>query len=195
MTPPPVVVQPEFELSGGGSVKTEGGWGHSSVPRGSPIAVTPESHLDSQSENQGAATAAPARGDAKPSLKKRFDEIEARCREALGELAPQDLVIGPVIKAIDSGLDLDRELLPAMLDVARSARQPIRTWALLVAKALERLTAPPIVAYPEAPARGGTNGPRRPNSIGAAADRRIAELERRERELQRPDQVLRIAGS
>jgi hypothetical protein len=192
LTPPPVVVQPQFDLEGGGSVKTGGGWGHSCDPTGSVIAVSPKSQSESQSENQGAATAAPARADAKPSLKKRFEQVEARCRDELGEHAPQDLVIGPVIAAIDAGLDLDRELLPAMLDVQRAARRPIRTWLLLVAKARERLTAPPIVVCPQQ-ANGGSHGPHRKPSASDFARADVERLRRREAADREPE-PLRITG-
>src|SRR5215207_179204 len=93
-------------------------------------------------EEREAASAASAGAREAPPDRKRFDEVERTCRDALGDLAPVDLVIGPVVKLLDAhGPPV---AIPALLDVARSSRNPIRTWRLLATIAGERLAAPPI---------------------------------------------------
>ncbi|WP_342106316.1 hypothetical protein [Methylobacterium sp. SI9] len=86
-----------------------------------------------------------------------FDRVEARVRSAL-DGGPQDLRIGPIAKLEADGLDLEAEIIPALLDIARSSRVPIRTWAVYADRVAERVTAQRqgrvargLAAVPDAP--------------------------------------------
>lgn len=133
-----------------------------------------------------AATAASAGAGARPPSKSQFDEIEATCRDALGKLAPCDLVIGPVVKLFeDHG---ESAAAAALIDAARSARSPIRTWSLLAAKARERLAAPAIVPFPET--NGARHhGPHRPTSTLDVLYRELEHEERAKREAESLRQI------
>jgi hypothetical protein len=82
------------------------------------------------------------------SAKANLDRVEQRCRTALDGHAPDDLVIGPVARLEADGFDLDREIIPAMVDAAMGARRRIRTWQLLADKARERIGLPHAKAQP-----------------------------------------------
>ncbi|MER2263517.1 hypothetical protein [Methylobacterium oxalidis] len=94
---------------------------------------------------QEAGSAPTAASEAEPGLiqpwngKANFDRVHERCREALGSAEPQDLRIGPIAKLEADGLDLEREIIPALLDVAAAAKTPIRTWMIFADRAAERV--------------------------------------------------------
>jgi hypothetical protein len=74
----------------------------------------------------------------------RLDEIEKRCREALGEQAPVDLVIGPMAALVTAGHSLDAICDVLASEVRRPRPSPIRTWKLWAQIAHEKLiTGPP----------------------------------------------------
>ncbi|MDH2310357.1 hypothetical protein [Methylobacterium brachiatum] len=73
--------------------------------------------------------------------RENFDRIERRCREALPRDWVQDPVVGPMARLVADGLDLEAEIVPALLDLAASRRTPIRTWSLLANTVAERVAA------------------------------------------------------
>ncbi|AWN35765.1 hypothetical protein [Methylobacterium radiodurans] len=87
-----------------------------------------------------AEPAAPGRAEAWAN-RENFDRIERRCRESLTGGGPQDLRIGPMAKLVADGLDLEAEVIPTLLDVAASARVPIRTWTIYADRIAERVSA------------------------------------------------------
>ena len=70
-----------------------------------------------------------------------FDRVEHRCRTALPPGWCLDPVVGPMARLEADGLDLEREIVPAILDLAVSRRVPIRTWALLANAVAECVAA------------------------------------------------------
>ncbi|WP_331315741.1 DUF1376 domain-containing protein [Methylobacterium mesophilicum] len=70
-----------------------------------------------------------------------FDRVEARCRTALPPGWCLDPVVGPMARLEADGLDLEREIVPAILDIAASRRVPIRTWGLLADAVAESVAA------------------------------------------------------
>ncbi|GEP06435.1 DUF1376 domain-containing protein [Methylobacterium oxalidis] len=74
------------------------------------------------------------------NTRENFDRIERRCRAALAGGGPQDLRIGPIAKLEVEGLDLEAEIIPALLDIEASARVPIRTWGVYADRVAERVT-------------------------------------------------------
>lgn len=87
-----------------------------------------------------------------------FDRVLKRVVEALGSGAPQDLRIGPIAKLEADGLDLEAEIVPALLDIAASSRVPIRTWTIYADRVAERVAAQRqgrlaqgLTAVPDAP--------------------------------------------
>jgi len=131
-----------------------------------------------------AASAASAGAREASADRKHFDQVERTCRDALGDLAPADLVFGPALQFFDThGPPV---AVPALIDAARSARQPVRTWRLLATIAGERLAAPAIQ-----PVNGGQNhAPNRRPSVSDLARADIARLEREAAE----QPMLRIAS-
>lgn len=84
----------------------------------------------------------PASGGGGPRLVKAdLDRVEARCREALGEYAPLDPVIGPMAALEREGFDLEAEIVPALLDAASRQRKRIRAWSLFATLTRERIEA------------------------------------------------------
>jgi hypothetical protein len=113
-----------------------------------------------------------------PFSKPAFDRAEQLCNAALGELAPCDPAIGPVLHLVAAkGYDLERQVIPAMIDVARASRSRIRTWRLLAEKAAERLAAPPIIPFPQP--NGGSDATSRAirPSAAAVARARLGRIE------------------
>lgn len=103
---------------------------------------------------------APAAAAALPSWNSRanFDRVERRCREVLPRDWVQDLVVSPMARLIASGVDLEAEIIPALLDLAAARRVPIRTWSLLADTVAERIAvqrqgrvAQGLAAVPEVP--------------------------------------------
>lgn len=86
-----------------------------------------------------AEAAGPGRADGW-NTKANFDRVEARVRSAL-EGGPQDLRISPIAKLEADGIDLEAEIVPALLDIARSSRIPIRTWTIYADRVAERVAA------------------------------------------------------
>ncbi|EIZ83673.1 hypothetical protein WYO_3686 [Methylobacterium sp. GXF4] len=99
-----------------------------------------------QVETSAAQPASKVEPAAGPSLaegwntRANFDRVEARVRSAL-DGGPQDLRIGPIAKLEADGLDLEAEIVPALLDIAASSRIPIRTWTVYADRVAERVAA------------------------------------------------------
>ena len=75
-----------------------------------------------------------------------FDKVESACRKALGDLAPVDVVIGPIIALIRQGV-----ALPAIVDVLvseakRPRQKPIRTWGVWATIIAERMAEAPKIS-------------------------------------------------
>ncbi|MHB2205036.1 HNH endonuclease [Methylobacterium sp. CM6257] len=89
--------------------------------------------------------------------RENFDRVERRCREVLPKNWVQDLVVSPMARLEADGVDLEREIIPALLDLG-TRRTPIRTWSLLANTVAERVaaqrsarTAEGLSAVPAAP--------------------------------------------
>ena len=81
-------------------------------------AQKPESRLQTPDpENSAAATGA------------KLDEIEAACRAALGEAAPDDVVIGPMLAVVER-FGAERVCLALASENRRKRRRPIKSWRL-----------------------------------------------------------------
>ena len=88
-------------------------------------------------ENSAAATGA------------RLDEIEAACRAALGEAAPADVVIGPMLAVVEK-FGAERVCLALASEARRKRRRPIKSWRLWAEIVCEQLAQEPR-APPPAP--------------------------------------------
>lgn len=122
-------------------------------PKGGLKAQTPESRIqtperpDSPASVRASAREAAGAVGAPASLRSRFDEVERAAIAELGDLAPCDLVVGPLVKFADEvGVEV---ALPALVDVARASASQIRTWGLLVSRARDRLATADRVAKAE----------------------------------------------
>jgi hypothetical protein len=62
------------------------------------------------------------------SRREEFDKIEHACREALGESAPDNFVIGPIVALVDQGLALTSIVNVLLSEARRKRAKPIRTW-------------------------------------------------------------------
>ncbi|WP_132254718.1 DUF1376 domain-containing protein [Methylobacterium segetis] len=71
--------------------------------------------------------------------RENYDRVEKRCRSALPPGWVNDFAVGPMVLLEHDGLDLEREIIPAILDLAASRRVPIRTWTLLADAIAERI--------------------------------------------------------
>lgn len=112
-------------------------------------------------------------GEALPRAK--LDEIHAALSEAAGD-SPMalNLDISPIVRLIDAGWHLERDILPAVREIARAKRP--RSWTY-VARALEgraadlRAQGPPPGASPPAnPSNGYAHGQRKPTVSEVAFD-------------------------
>ena len=80
---------------------------------------------------------------------RRLDEIEAACRAALGEAAPVDVVIGPMLAVVER-FGAERVCLALASEARRKRRRPIKSWRLWAEIACESLAEEPR-APPPAP--------------------------------------------
>lgn len=82
------------------------------------------------------------------SRREEFDKIEAACREALGESAPIDLVIGPMVALVDQGLTIGTIVNVLLSESRRKRSKPIRTWKIWADIVVEKLAdAPKLNGY------------------------------------------------
>jgi hypothetical protein len=79
----------------------------------------------------------------------KLDEIEAACRAALGEAAPDDVVIGPMLAVVER-FGAERVCLALASEARRKRRRPIKSWRLWAEIACESLAEEPR-APPPAP--------------------------------------------
>lgn len=111
-------------------------------PARTPAREAPTRHEALAEPAQAAVEAA---GAAAPPIgwnsRENFDRVERRCRAALPKDWVQDLVVSPMARLEADGLDLEREIIPVLLDLAAARRTPIRTWALLANTVAERVAA------------------------------------------------------
>jgi hypothetical protein len=77
------------------------------------------------------------------SRRLEFDKIEAFCREALGESAPNDFVIGPMVSLIDQGLTIDKIVNVLLSESRRKRAKPIRTWKIWAEVVVEKIAEVP----------------------------------------------------
>lgn len=104
--------------------------------------VQPEHPRGPLNEAQGAGAGNQADGKDEPppeTAKQRFARVEAACRAAVPPDWLNDPVVGPMAHLEADGLDLDREIIPAILDIVAGSRTPIRTWRLMADKVAERV--------------------------------------------------------
>ncbi|GJE13672.1 DUF1376 domain-containing protein [Methylobacterium longum] len=134
-------------------------------PLHSPIA----GHSSTEEEHNPAGACEPvprAPTAAAPPLawncRENFDRVERRCREVLPRDWVQDLVVSPMARLEASGVDLEAEIVPVLLDLVAARRVPIRTWTLLADTVAERVavqrqgrTAQGLPATPSAPTPPG----------------------------------------
>jgi hypothetical protein len=75
------------------------------------------------------------------NTRENFDRVERRCREVLPGTWVVDPLVSPIVRLEADGLDLEREIIPAILDIVAGSRVPIRTWSLLANRIAERVAA------------------------------------------------------
>lgn len=68
-----------------------------------------------------------------------FNLVERRCREVLPGTWVCDPLVSPMVRLVANGLDLEAEIIPALIDVVAGTRTPIRTWTLLANRVAERV--------------------------------------------------------
>ena len=73
--------------------------------------------------------------------RENYHRVERRCREVLPSGWVQDFAVGPMVMLERDGLDLEREIVPAILDLTANRRVPIRTWTLLADTVAQRIQA------------------------------------------------------
>ncbi len=151
-------------------------------------AQKPESRLQTPEPENSAALGASSRAErsnpgatrdswiASPSARNdgvcraRLDEIEAACRAALGEAAPVDVVIGPMLAVVEK-FGAERVCLALASEARRKRRRPIKSWRLWAEIVCEQLAeeprAPPLEEM--APLLNGESVPRA--ALMAAIDR------------------------
>ena len=114
-------------------------------------AQKPESRIQTPDPENSAATGA------------KLDEIEAACRAALGEAAPGDVVIGPMLAVVER-FGVERVCLALASEARRKRRRPIKSWRLwaeIVAESLaEEPRAPPPAPEEMAALLNGERVPR-----------------------------------
>jgi hypothetical protein len=84
-----------------------------------------------------------------PATGAKLDEIEAACRAALGEAAPVDVVIGPMLAVVER-FGAERVCLALASEARRKRRRPIKSWRLWAEIVCESLAEEPR-APPPAP--------------------------------------------
>lgn len=84
-----------------------------------------------------------------PATGARLDEIETACRAALGEAAPADVVIGPMLAVVER-FGAERVCLELASEARRKRRRPIKSWRLWAEIIGEQLAEQPR-APPPAP--------------------------------------------
>ncbi len=77
----------------------------------------------------------------------KLDEIEAACRAALGEAAPVDVVIGPMLAVVER-FGAERVCLALASEARRKRRRPIKSWRLWAEIACESLAEDPRAPPP-----------------------------------------------
>ncbi len=97
---------------------------------------------------------------AKPLARAELDEVEAACRDALGEAAPADPVIGPMALLIQDGIRLDRMTLILRSEARRPRQKPIRTWGIWAKIVQERHADGSAPASSDKPAHPPDDSPR-----------------------------------
>ena len=73
------------------------------------------------------------------SRRSEFDKIEQSCREALGEIAPDDHVIGPMVRLVDQGIALNSMVSVLISEARRKRSKPIRTWKVWAYIVVEKM--------------------------------------------------------
>lgn len=114
-------------------------------PTDKPITQKPEARSQS---NKYPAQLPTAAGPPPDEPANRLDRLTAACSAALGQSAPADAVIGPMLPLVDAFGE--RKVLETLASEARRPRRkPIRTWALWAEILREALVAaPPITVAP-----------------------------------------------
>jgi hypothetical protein len=79
-----------------------------------------------------------------------LDEVEAACRAALGEAAPEDVVIGPMLPVVEK-FGQARVCLALASEARRKRKRPIGTWRLWARIVAESLDGEPAAAPPPEP--------------------------------------------
>lgn len=83
--------------------------------------------------------------------RERLDRLEQACREAAGyetDPSPGLLSLAPILGLMESGMDLDADILPAIRAAAAKMRRPARSWEYFrdaVVDWHERRTRPVVV--------------------------------------------------
>jgi uncharacterized protein YdaU (DUF1376 family) len=75
-----------------------------------------------------------------------LDRIETACRDALGDQAPADPVIGPMAMLVSQGVTLGQITTILASEARRKRAKPIRTWGVWSKIVAERLADAPTVA-------------------------------------------------
>ncbi len=95
-----------------------------------------------------AASASPPRNDG--VCKAQLDDLEAACRAALGEAAPADAAIGPMLGVVEK-FGRERVGLELASQARRKRRRPIKSWRLWAEIIAESLAGEPAAGPPPEP--------------------------------------------
>lgn len=109
-----------------------------------------------EGEEKTEAATAPSSGAA---AKVDYDLIEKQCREAAGlenETSPGLMVVGPILRLVEAGASMERDILPVMRAAKAKGSKP-STWTYFL-PAIERAMKPPeaIKAIPPPPVAGAS---------------------------------------
>jgi hypothetical protein len=105
-------------------------------------AQKPESRLQTPDPENSAALHPPPRGEGVAATGAKLDGIEAACRAALGEAAPDDVVIGPMVAVVER-FGAERVCLALASEARRKRRRPIKSWRLWAEIVAESLAEEP----------------------------------------------------
>lgn len=114
----------------------------------------------SRAEPIGTEKATPSDTITPPASRRaEFDKIENECRNALGEIAPGDHVIGPVVRLIEQGLTIGNVVSILTSEARRKRAKPIRTWQMWATIIAEKHAEAPKLGNGHANGAATATGP------------------------------------
>ena len=79
---------------------------------------------------------------------REWNEIELAARNALGDKAPDNFVIGPIVALVRQGITLSAVVDVLRSEARRDRKNPIRTWQIWAEIVVERLNQTPKITKP-----------------------------------------------